>query len=288
MSDALALIDRVRSARGASGPRRAPGLPVPLALVLLLLAAALAPGWFTGLAPDAIDTDAVLVPPGAGHWFGTDQLGRDVFARVVHGTGPSLTIGLGAMLLGGLGGLLLGVGAALAPGLARAVLVRLIDVLLAFPEILLALLVVAVLGRGPGNTLLAVGLSSVAGYARVVRAQVLRVVRSGYVAHAAVLGEAPLTILVRHVIPNATRPLVVLATIGVGNAILSASALSFVGLGVVPPTAEWGALLADGRNYLDAAPWLSVLPASVVAASVIAVTLLGRGLQARLAGSDGP
>ena len=289
MSLALDIVARVRNGGGRAGHAwRAPGLVAPLAFVLLLVAAAAVPHWFTALAPDAVDTDAILLPPGLAHWFGTDQLGRDVFTRVVHGTSQSLGIGLGATLIGCAGGVLLGTAAGLAPPILQRLLVRLIDILLAFPEILLALLIIAVLGRGPTNTLLAVGLSSIAGYARLVRSQVLRVWQSGYVEHAVSLGEATPAIIARHVVPNAIRPLVVLATIGVGNAVLSASALSFIGLGVVPPAAEWGALLADGRNFLDTAPWISFLPATVVAASVIAITILGRRLQLLLSQGGQP
>jgi peptide/nickel transport system permease protein len=199
-----------------------------------------------------------------------------------------LTIGVGAMAIACLGGISLGTAASLAPLLLRRLLVRLIDILLAFPELLLALLVIAVLGRGPFNTLLAVGLSHVAGYARLVRSQVLQVKLSGYVEHAVTLGERPWTILIQHIVPNTIRPLMILATIGVGTAVLSASALSFLGLGVVPPEAEWGALLADGRNFIEIAPWLSLLPATVVAISVISITLLGRRLQVLLAQGDVP
>lgn len=288
MSQTLDIIARVRSGNRARNPWRAPGLVIPLAFVLLLLAAVAVPHWFTALAPDAVDTDAILLPPGLGRWFGTDQLGRDVFTRVVHGTSQSLGIGIGATLIGCAGGVALGTAAGLAPPFLQRLLVRLIDILLAFPEILLALLIIAVLGRGPTNTLLAVGLSSIAGYARLVRSQVLRVWQSGYVEHAVSLGVSTQAIIARHVVPNAVRPLVVLATIGVGNAVLSASALSFIGLGVVPPAAEWGALLADGRNFLDTAPWISFLPATVVAVSVIAITILGRRLQLLLSHGSVP
>jgi peptide/nickel transport system permease protein len=281
---ALAVAVPPRPATRARHPWRAPGLVLPLVAVLLLLAVALAPGLFTATAPDAVDLAALLQPPGAAHWFGTDQLGRDVFARVVHGSSQSLTIGLGATLIAVLGGTLLGTLAALAPARPGAALTRVIDVLLAFPELLLALLVIAVIGRGPGNTLLAVGLAGVAGYARLVRAQVLQLRLSGYVEHAVALGESPATIIIlRHILPNAVRPLLVLATVGVGHAILAASSLSFLGLGVVPPAAEWGALLAEGRDFLDIAPWISLLPATV-----IAVTLLGRRLQTLLAHGDTP
>jgi peptide/nickel transport system permease protein len=273
---------------GRRHPWRAPGLLLPSAFVLLLVAATCAPEWFTALAPDAIDTDAILQPPGPGHWFGTDELGRDLLCRVIYGTSGSLTIGVGAMALACLGGIALGTAASLAPPMARRILVRLIDILLAFPELLLALLVIAVLGRGPVNTLLAVGLSHVASFARLVRSQVLQVKLSGYVEHAVTLGEDRWTIIIRHIVPNTIRPLMVLATIGVGTSVLAASALSFLGLGVVPPEAEWGALLAGGRNFLEIAPWMSLLPATVVAISVISITLLGRRLQVLLARGDVP
>jgi peptide/nickel transport system permease protein len=269
-------------------PWQAPGFLLPLGFVLVLAAAMCAPEWFTSLPPDAVDANAVLLPPGANHWFGTDELGRDLFSRVIYGTSESLTIGIGAMAIACLGGISLGTAAALAPRLVRGLLVRMIDILLAFPELLLALLVIAVLGRGPVNTLIAVGLSHIAGYARLVRSQVLRVKLAGYVEHAVALGEHPWAIVIRHIVPNTIRPLMVLATIGVGTSVLSASALSFLGLGVVPPEAEWGALLADGRDFLEIAPWLSLLPATVVAISVISITLLGRRLQVLLATGEGP
>jgi peptide/nickel transport system permease protein len=281
----------LRKGLGETGRRHpwlAPGLLLPLALVLLLVAATFAPEWFTSLAPDAIDTDAILQPPGSGHWFGTDELGRDLFCRVIYGTSESLTIGLGAMAIAGFGGISLGTAASLAPSGVRRLLVRLIDILLAFPELLLALLVIAVLGRGPLNTLLAVGLSHIAGYARLVRSQVLQVKLSGYVEHALTIGESPWTIIVKHIVPNTLRPLMILATIGVGTSVLTASALSFLGLGVVPPEAEWGALLASGRNFIEIAPWMSLLPATVVALSVISITLFGRRLQVLLARGDVP
>jgi peptide/nickel transport system permease protein len=284
----LSLAGARLAATGHRHPWRAPGLLLPLTFVLLLVAAMCAPEWFTALAPDAVDVDAVLRPPGSDHWFGTDELGRDLFSRVIYGTSKSLTIGVGAMAIACLGGIILGTAAALAPWLPRKLLVRLIDILLAFPELLLALLVIAVLGRGPMNTLLAVGLSHVAGYTRLIRSQVIQVKLSGYVEHATALGEHPWTIVIRHIVPNTIRPLMVLATIGVGTSVLAASALSFLGLGVVPPEAEWGALLADGRNFLDVAPWMSLLPATVVATSVISITLLGRRLQVLFARGDVP
>lgn len=264
-------------------PWLAPGTSIPLLLVLLLVVAVFFPSLFTPYTPEQMDFSAILQPPDLRHWFGTDQLGRDVFTRVVYGTSLSLGIGVGATLIASAGGIVLGTLAGLAPRAVRQLLVRLLDIMLAFPDLLLALLAITVLGRGPENTLLAVGLAGIAGYARLVRAQVLQVRLSGYVQHAVALGEPPMVIILRHIVPNTLRPLLVLATVGIGYSILSASALSFLGLGVTPPTAEWGALLSEGRNFLDSAPWVSLLPASVVALSVIAITLLGRRVQTLIA-----
>jgi len=288
MTSADLLEDDTRSRlhEGRRRPWLSVGLLVPLAFVFVLALAVWAPQWFSHFDPEAVDPDAILMAPDATHWFGTDELGRDLFSRVVYGTSQSLTIGVGATLIASIGGIIFGTVAALAPRLIAQPLLRLIDILLAFPEILLALLVIAVLGRGPTNTLLAVGLSSIAGYARLIRSQVLQVKLSGYVEHAIALGEHPWTIIIKHIVPNSIRPLLILATIGVGSSVLSASALSFLGLGVVPPAAEWGALLANGRNFLDIAPWTSLLPATVVAVSVISITLLGRRLQTILATGD--
>ncbi|CAK9883934.1 MAG: putative D,D-dipeptide transport system permease protein DdpC [Candidatus Erwinia impunctatus] len=262
------------------------GLLVPGLGLTILFMAMFFPAWFTHYSPDELDFTAILQPPNAHHWFGTDQLGRDVYSRVIYGTSLSLSIGLGATLIACLGGILFGNAAVLAPGFIRAPLVRILDILLAFPDLLLALLVIAVMGRGPENTLLAVGIASIAGYARLVRSQVLLVKSSGFVEHAVALGSPYGRIIFRHIVPNTLRPLIILATIGVGHAVLAASALSFLGLGVTPPTAEWGALLADGRNYLDSAPWISLMPATVIALSVITITLFGRRVQRLIARGD--
>ncbi|WP_225372828.1 ABC transporter permease [Klebsiella variicola] len=282
MSDLLLRVAR-RDGGRYRNPWLAPGTSIPLLLVLLLVVAVFFPSLFTPYTPEQMDFSAILQPPDLRHWFGTDQLGRDVFTRVVYGTSLSLSIGVGATLIASAGGIVLGTLAGLAPRAVRQLLVRLLDIMLAFPDLLLALLAITVLGRGPENTLLAVGLAGIAGYARLVRAQVLQVRLSGYVQHAVALGEPPMVIILRHTVPNTLRPLLVLATVGIGYSILSASALSFLGLGVTPPTAEWGALLSEGRNFLDSAPWVSLLPASVVALSVIAITLLGRRVQTLIA-----
>jgi peptide/nickel transport system permease protein len=283
MSSNILLVAKNWRRAGARPPWLNVRLLLPALFILLLILAMFFPTLFSRYTANDMDFAAILQPPSSSHWFGTDQLGRDVFARVLFGSALSLSIGVGATLIACLGGIALGTVAALAPRLIRQVMVRVLDVLLAFPDLLLALLAIAVLGRGAANTLLAVGVAGIAGYARLVRSQVLQVKLSGYVQHAVALGESPAWIIFRHIVPNTTRPLLILATIGVGHAVLSASALSFLGLGVAPPTAEWGALLSDGRNFLDSAPWISLLPASVIALTVIAITLLGRALQSLVA-----
>ncbi|KAB1662194.1 ABC transporter permease [Pseudoclavibacter chungangensis] len=282
-ADTLLAVPRAKRLRG--------NVPVGTILagivVAAVIAAALVPGLFTHLDPEEAVLGSVFQPPSAAHPFGTDHLGRDVASRVVHGARYSLLIGVGAALLSLLIGTLLGLLSVYLPfGLDRLVQ-RGVDILLAFPELLLALLIIAVLGRGPVNTLIAVGLAGAAGYARLVRSQVLSARLSGYAEQAKVLGESPLRVVASRVLPNIARPIVVLATIGVGTSILSASGLSFLGLGVAPPTPEWGALLSEGRSYLSTAPWASVFPATAIALSVVSITVLGRSLQARLTKGTG-
>jgi len=247
----------------------------------LLIVMALAPTLFTSVDPLLTDPLAAFQPPSAVHPFGTDQLGRDQFARVIHGARLSLGMGFGATVIGLIAGLALGLLAGLSRGWGDRVLSRIIDVLYAFPEMLLAIIAVAVLGTGFSTLLIAIGIGSIPSYARVLRSQVLQVRSSGYAESAVTLGQRPALIAWRHVLPNAIGPVLVLATIGVGTAIIFGSALSFVGLGAQPPTPEWGLMLSDSRNYLSLAPWLALWPGAFLAATVISVTVIGRWLQRR-------
>jgi peptide/nickel transport system permease protein len=276
-----------RDGRRARNPWLSPATLVPAAVVAFFVTLGVWPGLVASQDPATNDFGAILTGPGSEHWFGTDMLGRDVFARVVHGTRYSLLIGLGATAIAIVAGVLLGLAAAIAPRGLNGLLVRLIDILLAFPNLLIALLVITVMGPGPANTVVAVGVSYIAVYARLIRSQVLQVRTSGYVEQAVALGEQPGRIVLGHIVPNAIRPLLVLATIGVGTSILYASTLSFLGLGVAPPTPEWGALVAESRNYLSVALWMAAFPALAITSTVIAVTLLGRRIQAILAKGAG-
>ncbi|MFG2825658.1 ABC transporter permease [Kitasatospora sp. NPDC048365] len=268
----------LRTARRLGG-RLAPALAA--VLLGLLVLAALAPGLIAGASPLETDPVAALTPPGGAHWFGTDQLGRDLFARVVHGTRPSLLLGLGATALSVAGGAALGLAAALGGRAADQVLMRAADVLLALPPILLALLAVTVLGTGSVNVMIAIAIAFVPGYARIVRAETLVVRRSGYVEAAVVLGVPRPVLILRHVLPNAIGPMLVLATVGFGAALIAASGLSFLGLGPQPPSPEWGAMLSQGRSFLATAWWIGVFPGAAITLTALTVNTVGRRAQRR-------
>ena len=281
-----ALVDTPPAATAAAParPRRAlPSVPVLIAgavLVLLVFVAAF-PGLFTGASPTATNPVGALAAPSAAHWLGTDELGRDEYARIIYGARPSLLIGLSATVLAVAGGALLGLAAALSGRFGDGVLMRLVDVLLALPQLMLALLVITVLGTGVVNTAIAVAIGLIPGYARIVRAEALVVRHSGYVEAAVGLGLRRRAVVLRHILPNALGPLLVVATVGFGTAIITASGLSFLGLGAQPPSPEWGAMLSGARNYLAVGWWLGAFPGAAITLSVVSINLVGRHLQAR-------
>lgn len=244
-----------------------------------IVALALFPSVFVQADPLAADPLGALQPASPEHPFGTDQLGRDVLARVVHGARSSLLLGVGAVLVSLAGGIVIGVVAGLSRGAADRVLSRGLDILFAFPDLLIAIVLVAILGVSLPTLLIAIGIGAIPGYARILRAQVQLVRSAGYVEAARGIGVPGILVAVRHIVPNAIGPVLVLATIGVGTAIISASALSFVGLGAQPPTPEWGLMLSESRNYLGLAPWLGVWPGVFLAVTVIAINVVGRRLQ---------
>ncbi|MEV0597817.1 ABC transporter permease [Streptomyces sp. NPDC050315] len=283
MTGVLEAVGRGRRTGGRPPWRILTGV-VGVALAALALLAVLAPSLLAPYSPTDTHALAAFQGPGATHPFGTDELGRDVLSRVVHGARLSLTIGVGATACGVLGGTLLGLLAAVGGRRADQMLMRAVDILLAFPELLLALLVVSVVGAGTANVVAAIGVAAVPNYARLVRAQALVVLRSGYVEAAVVLGRRRTAVVLRHVLPNVVGPLLVLATIGTGTAVVSGAALSFLGLGPAPPAPEWGAMLSDGREHLATAWWVGVFPGLAVTAVVLTLTVLGRRLQSRADG----
>ncbi|MFE9187990.1 ABC transporter permease [Micromonospora sp. NPDC007208] len=265
-------------------PRPRPGLLAAGAYLTLLVVAAAWPAVLAPGDPLAADPLAVLSPPEAAHWFGTDHLGRDVWTRVVHGAGHSLTIGVAATAIAVTGGVLLGLLAGLTHRVADEALSRTFDALSAFPMLLLALLFIAIAGPGTASLIVAIGIATLPHHARVVRGQTLVVRRSGYVEQAVTFGRSRPRLVLRHVLPNVVGPVPVLAVIGLGEAILAAAGLSFLGMGPQPPSPEWGAMLSEGRNYLQVAWWITILPGLAVTATVVSLTVVGRRWQARFDG----
>lgn len=248
-----------------------------LAVAAWFVLAALFPQWLAPGDPLAVDPSAAYSAPGAGHPFGTDESGRDIYTRVVHGTAQSLTIGLAATAIGLALGVLLATLSGLGGPVGDWISTRIVETLYAFPGILLALLLLSLTGPGIVPTTIAVGLSTAPGYARMLRTQFLRVRASAYVEADRVMGRGPWFRLVRTILPNAFQPLFALATLGIGQAVVWASALSYLGLGDPPPSPEWGAMLNAGATYLPSGGWwMSVFPGSAIAAVAVTGTLLGR------------
>lgn len=246
------------------------------AFILLLIIAAAWPTLLASADPNAISPADSLQSPSFAHPFGTDESGRDVLTRVIHGTAQSLGIGLAATGIGLLGGLLLGFGAGAGPRWVDALVSRFIEVLFALPTLVMALLLVAIYGAGVIPSIVAVGVAVIPGYARILREQTRLVVTSRYVTAARVNGQRPSWIFWRHTVPGSLRPLIPLAALGVGQTIIWVSALSFLGLGALPPTPEWGAMLNAGRVYLSNGWWLTFFPGLIIVLTAAAFTVLGR------------
>ena len=267
--------------RGAAARRfrRNRAAVVVLVLVLLLvLVAAFAP-LLAPYAPDAQNLRARLRPPSAEHWFGTDEFGRDILSRVIFGARISLFTGLVPVFAASVVGTLVGLVAGFYRGRVDAVLMRLMDVLLAFPSLLLALAVVGALGPGLRNAVIAVAVVGVPGYARIVRSVVIAAREEEYVQAARALGAGDGRLLLRELLPAAFGALSVQATLGIGFAILSMAGLSFLGLGVQPPTSDWGEMLSRGRRFLPDSGWLLLYPGAAISLTVLAFNLLGDGLR---------
>jgi peptide/nickel transport system permease protein len=260
--------------------RRGLGVGVTLALAFLVFLG-VAAAWPSLLQThDPLEiTPNLLAPPSAEHWLGTDENGRDTYSRIVGGAREAVLLGFGAVTLSLVGGSLLGVLAGLGNRLVETVVMRFVDIGLAFPEMLLALIVIAVSGRGARNALVAIGIAGIPTFARLVRAQTLTIRRSSYVESARGLGLTELQVVLRHVLPNAVRPVLVLATIGVGTASVAGAGLSFIGLGEAPPAPSWGVMLSTARSFLANSLWYAVFPGLAITLLVVSVTVVGRRLQ---------
>ena len=263
----------------AAGLGRHRGALIGLLILAALATLAVAAPWISGRDPIRTAPREALQPPGARFVLGSDQFGRDVASRVLHGARVSLLVGVISVSIAVGLGAPLGLVSGYYGGRLDALIMRVMDVMLAFPGILLALAIVSVLSPGLGNVMIAVGLSAVPGYARLVRATVLSAREHLYVEAARALGGRDGGILVRDILPNVVAPLIVTATLGLGGAILSAAALSFLGLGSQPPQPEWGRMLSEGRDYLREAWWISTFPGLGILLTVLAMNLVGDGLR---------
>lgn len=276
-SDPAAAVPRTRRVR------RRPSWTLILAVAVISTAVlwAFVPGAFAPGDPLTGVPAQKLLPPSGEHWFGTDILGRDLFGRVVHGAVQSLSGALIAVTVGLALGSLIGVLAGAVGGVLDDILMRVVDVLLAIPGLLLSLSVIILLGFGTVNAALAVGLGSVAVFARLMRSEVVRVRRSDYVEAAFGSGATFFAVLRRHILPNSLTPVLALAALQFGSAILAIATLGFLGYGAPPPTPEWGLLIAEGRNYVATSWWLTALPGLVVVTVVLSANRISHSLGRR-------
>ncbi|MEX9825409.1 ABC transporter permease [Raoultella planticola] len=276
----MSLVDYATAVRRRAPGRRPlrfqPGLWLAWSIMIIALLMALAPQLFSGNNPLEGTAGAQRLAPQAGHWLGTDQLGRDLWTRIVYGAVHSLSAALAAVAIGLLVGTALGTLAGAVAGRVESLVMRLVDVLLAIPSLLLSLTVIILLGFGTVNAAVAVGVAAIASFARLARAEVVRVRHSDYVEAAFGSGGTFFAVFWRHILPNSLTAVLAFATLQFGQAILALSTLSFLGYGTPPPVPEWGLLIAEGRNYLSTAWWLTTFPGVAVVAVVLAANRISR------------
>ncbi|MCK9900424.1 ABC transporter permease [Frankia sp. Cpl3] len=258
-----------------------PGFVLAVLFIVFVAVTAFAPGLFTSRGPfDTAPADR-LVSPSFDHLFGTDEIGRDLWTRMLYGSALTIKAALIALAIAVIVGLALGVLSGFCGGFVDALLMRVVDVLLAIPALLMALAIVTALGFGTVPVAIAVGVGIMPGFARITRAEVLRIKTLPYVEASRAGGASWLRVLLTHVLPNSWGPVAVLAVLDTGVAIIYIASLSFLGFGAAPPAAEWGTLISAGRNYLVTAPWVSLLPGLFVAATVLSLNHISKTLQER-------
>jgi peptide/nickel transport system permease protein len=252
---------------------------VGAAIVACLFLLSIFAPYLTPYSPDGLDAYHVLLPPSADHWLGTDELGRDVLTRIIYGARISLKVGFVAVGIAVVIGSVAGLCAGYYGGWIDQVIMRFVDIMLCFPAFFLILAVIALLEPSIWYIMIIIGLTGWMGVARLVRAEVLSLKERDFVLAARGIGASDLRIIFRHILPNAMSPVLVAATLGVAGAILTESALSFLGIGVQPPTPSWGNMLTAGKDYLEFAWWLSLFPGMAILVTVIAYNLVGEGLR---------
>ncbi|SNB68670.1 peptide/nickel transport system permease protein [Arboricoccus pini] len=262
--------------------RHRPFFILALLVTLAFLAIALLGTAVTPFDPTFQDMEAPMSPPSSTHWLGTDSYGQDLLSRAMAGARYAFLTGICSVLLGALGGLAVGLMAGLAGGRTEWFLMRIVDAILALPSLVMAIAFIAILGQGVDKVILAVGLALIGPFARTVRADVLQVRALPFVEAAGLMGIGKLAIVRRHILPNVFFPLVVQATIRISEAILVSSSLSFIGIGIVPPTPDWGLMIAEGRGFVSFAPWMSGVPGAALAILLIALAIVGDGIREQM------
>lgn len=250
-----------------------------LAIIVIATVAAVVAPLLTPFGPYQTDFEAILAPPSFSHLFGTDELGRDVLTRVIFGARISLSVGLISVGIALLAGTMLGLIAGYFGGLMDNLIMRVMDVILAFPSILLALAISAALGPSLFNVMLAIGFVNIPRFARLVRGQVLSLREADYISAVEALGQKTHLIIFRHLLPNSLSPIIVQASIAMGWAILSEASLSFLGVGIAPPTPSWGYMLSAGRGYMELALWITLFPGIAIFLTVLGFNLIGDGIR---------
>ena len=282
----LSLTDRGASRRSpallralADQFRVRPFFGIAALIALAFLFAAVFAPWVAPYAPDFQDSNALMAPPSAAHWCGTDSFGQDLLSRVIYGTRYAFLIGFCSVVIGAVGGLMIGLAGGLLGGTVEWGLMRFVDAILALPSLIMAVAFISILGQGVDKVIYAVGFAMIGPFARTVRADVLQVRAQAFVEAAGLMGVDRLRIIWRHILPNVIFPLTVQATIRISEAILVSSGLSFLGLGVVPPTPDWGLMISEGRAFISMVPWISGVPGTALALLLIALSIVGDGVR---------
>jgi len=249
-----------------------------LVLILLGLIAALAP-WIAPYDPYKINMRNVLLQPSEDHWVGTDSVGRDLLSRLIYGSRTALLVGFSTVTFAAAAGVILGLTAGYFGGITNMIIMRIMDLLLSFPMIILALFIAAILGGGIQAVIIALGIGALPGYARVMHGLTLSIRENDYILAERSMGSSNLRTMLSHVLPNALAPMIVLITIQLGSIILAEAGLSFLGIGIKPPGAAWGAMVNEGQRYLTTNPWLSFAPGLAIMVVVFAFNMVGDGLR---------
>ena len=252
---------------------------VGMVVIIFLIFIAIFGKWLMPYDPNYGDMAINKQPPSAAHWFGTDEQGRDIFSRIIDGTRVSLSVGLQAVGFALVLGTVFGAIAGYKGGKLDTIIMRFMDVMMSIPDILLAITLMAALGRGIDKAVIAIGLVTIPEYARIVRGSIMSIKDSEYVQAAKVIGNNDFTIIFKHILPNVLSPIIVRATLGISAAILNTAALGFLGLGVQPPYAEWGDMLGRARSFIFEAPYMLIFPGIAITITVLAFNLLGDGLR---------